>query len=145
MRASLLARLGSAAAIATIAVSGVVMGAGTAYAGAKTDATYLHLNNKVVAHAKHHTDTISGVLKADRKGVSGETVTLFTWSQKHKSFVSTGLTATTGSDGTFSFTIAAPAKTSHYEAKFAGDTTSNPHLRKSHSNVITITVTHHHK
>jgi hypothetical protein len=145
MGASLLARLGSAAAIATLAVSGIVLGAGTAYAGGKADATYLHLNAKVVAHAKHHTDTISGTLKADRKGVSGETVTLFTWSRKHKSFMSTGLTATTGSDGTFSFTIAAPTRTSKFEAKFAGDTTTSPQLRKSHSNVITITVRHHHK
>ena len=144
MRASLLARFGSAAAIATLAVSGVVMGASAAYAGgkppAKADATFLHLNAKVVAHAKHHTDTISGVLKADRKGVSGETVTLFTWSRKHKSFTSTGLTATTGSDGTFSFTIAAPTRTSSYEAKFAGDKTTTPQLRRSHSNTITITV-----
>jgi hypothetical protein len=148
MRASLLARLGSAAAIATLAASGMIMGAGVANAatggkGHKADATYLHLNAKVVAHAKHHTDTISGTLKADRKGVSGETVTLFTWSRKHKSFMSTGLTATTGSDGTFSFTITAPTRTSKYEAKFAGDTTAQ--LRKSHSNVITITVRHPHK
>lgn len=106
----------------------------------KSEATFLHLNNKVVAHAKHHTDTISGVLKADRKGVTGETVTLFTWSRSHKSFVSTGLTAMTASDGTFGFTITAPARTSHYEAKFIGDTTLTPQLRKSHSNVITVTV-----
>jgi len=106
----------------------------------KVEATFLHLNNKVVAHAKHHTDTISGVLKADRKGVVGETVTLFTWSRSHKSFVSTGLTASTGTGGAFSFTITAPKRTSHYEAKFAGDKAVTPQLRKSHSNTITITV-----
>jgi len=113
--------------------------------GAKFETTFLHLNNKVVAHARHHTDTISGKLTADRKGVSGETVTLFTWSRKHKSFVSTGVTATSATDGTFSFTITAPTRTSHYEAKFAGDTAVTPHLRKSHSNTITITVAHHKK
>lgn len=50
MRASRLAWVGSAAAVA---------------AGGKppaTEATFLHLNAKVVAHVKHHTDTISGKL-----------------------------------------------------------------------------------
>jgi hypothetical protein len=144
MRASLPARLASAAAVAALAAGSVLLSAGAASAGgkppAKTEGTFLHLNNKVVAHARHHTDTIGGVLKADRKGVTGETVTLFTWSRSHKSFVSTGLTATTGSDGTFSFTITAPKRTSHYEAKFAGDKAVTPQLRRSHSNTITITV-----
>lgn len=150
MRASLAARLASAAAVATLAASGVLLAAGTASAapngkGPKFEVTFLHLNAKVVAHARHHTDTIGGVLKADRKGVTGEMVTLFTWSQRHKSFVSTGLTATTGTGGAFSFTITAPTRTSHYEAKFAGDKTTSPQLRGSHSNVITITVRHHKK
>src|SRR6185437_5006104 len=151
MRVSLAARLGSAAAISVLAASTMLVSAGAASAAgggnghAKAEATHLRLNNKAVAHAKHHTDTIGGSLSAHRKGVSGETVTLFTWSLKHKSFVSTGLTATTGTDGTFSFTIAAPARTSHYEAKFAGDTASTPQLRRSHSNTVTITVKKHHK
>ncbi|SRR5258708_22626512 len=144
MRASLSARFGSAAAVAALAAGSVLLTAGAASAATRghmpPEATFLHLNNKVVAHAKHHTDTLSGVLKADRKGVSGETITLFTWSRSHKSFVSTGLTATTASAGTFSFTITAPARTSHFEAKFAGDKTTTPQLRKSSSNVITITV-----
>ena len=146
MRVSLLARLASAAAVATLATGGVLMTAGAAsaapgtHAKPKVEVTFLHLNNKVVAHAKHHTSAISGVLTADRKGVSGETVTLFTWSRSHKSFVSTGLTATTATGGTFSFTITTPTRTSHYEAKFAGDTASSPQLRASHSNTITITV-----
>jgi phage tail sheath gpL-like len=146
MRLSLPTRLASAAAVAVLAASGVLMTAGAASAtgkGPKTEATFLHLNNKAVAHAKHHTDTISGKLTADSKGrpgVTGETVTLFTWSRKHKSFVSTGLTATTGTGGAFSFTITAPTRTSHYEAKFAGDKTVTPQLRRSHSNTITITV-----
>ena len=150
MRASALARMGSAAAIAVLAASGVLLTAGTASAAngkpkPKTEATFLHLNSKVVAHAKHHTDTISGVLKVDRKGVTGETVTLFVWSRSHKSFVSTGLTSVSGTGGAISFTIAAPTRTSSYEAKFAGDTTVTPQLRKSHSNTITITVRHHKK
>lgn len=148
MRVSLPARLASAAAVAALAAGSVLLSAGAAGAagkGPKTEATFLHLNAKVVAHAKHHTDTIGGKLTADRKGVAGETVTLFTWSRKHKSFVSTGLTATSATDGTFSFTIAAPTRTSHYEAKFAGDKTVTPVLRRSHSNTITITVRHHKK
>ena len=150
MRASLPARLASAAAVAALAVSGVLLSAGAASAspggkGPKFEVTFLHLNNKVVAHARHHTDTISGKLTADRKGVSGEAVTLFVWSRSHKSFVSTGLSATSAADGTFSFTITAPKRTSSYEAKFAGDTAVTPHLRKSHSNTITITVAHHKK
>jgi hypothetical protein len=77
---------------------------------------------------------------ARRKGVSGETVTLYVWSRSHTSFVSTGLTATTSSTGTYSFTITAPTRISSYEAKFAGDTTATPKLSKSRSNVFTITV-----
>lgn len=148
MRASLLARMGSAAAVAVLAASGVLLTVGTASAAnggkgkPKTEATFLHLNTKVVAHAKHHTDTISGKLTADRKGVTGETVTLFVWSRRHKSFVSTGLTSVSGTSGAISFTIAAPTRTSHYEAKFAGDKTVTPQLRSSHSNTITITVKH---
>ncbi len=141
MRASPLVRFGSAAAVAALSASGVLLTAGAGSAATMpAEATFLHLNSKVVAHARHHTDTLSGVLKADRKGVGGETVTLFTWSRSHRSFVSTGLIATTASNGTFSFTIAAPKRTSSFEAKFAGDTTTKPQLRKSHSNTITITV-----
>jgi hypothetical protein len=143
MRVSLPTRLASAAAVAALAAGSLLLSAGAASAagkGPKTEATFLHLNSKVVAHAKHHTDTISGKLTADRKGVSGESVTLFTWSRKHKSFVSTGLSATSAADGTFSFTITAPKRTSSYEAKFAGDKTVTPPLRKSHSNTVTITV-----
>jgi hypothetical protein len=151
MRASLSARIATAASVAAIAVGSLLLTAGAASAarpggGHKaSEATFVHLNNKVVAHAKHHTDTISGVLTARRKGVTGETVTLFFWSRSHKSFLSTGLTATTGTGGAFSFTITAPTRTSHYEAKFAGDKTSNPRLRSSHSNAITITVKKSHK
>jgi hypothetical protein len=151
MRASLSARIASAASVAAIAVGSLLLGAGAASAarpgsGHKPPAaTFLHLNNKVVAHAKHHTDTISGALTSHRKGVSGETVTLFFWSRTHKSFLSTGLTATTGTGGAFSFSITTPKRTSHYEAKFAGDKTSNPQLRSSHSNAITITVKPSHK
>lgn len=146
MRVFVPVRMGLATAIAVLATSSLVLTAGAATAappgGAKpkTEATFLHLNAKVVAHKKHHTDTVSGVLRADRKGVTGEMVTLFTWSRKHKTFVSTGLTATTGTGGAFSFTITAPTRTSHYEAKFAGDKTVSPQLRRSHSNTITITV-----
>jgi hypothetical protein len=139
--------MSSAAAVAALAASGVLLTAGVASAAttgsSRGEVTFLHLNSKVVAHARHHTDTISGVLTADRKGAGGETVTLFVWSRSHKSFVSTGLTATTGSDGTFSFTITAPTRTSSYEAKFAGDTASTPKLLKSHSNTITVTVKPH--
>lgn len=146
MRIFVPARMGLAAAVAVLATSSLLLTAGAATAapaaGAKPkiEATFLHLNAKVVAHKKHHTDTISGKLTADRKGVTGETVTLFTWSRKHKTFVSTGLTATTGTGGAFSFTITVPTRTSHYEAKFAGDKTVSPQLRRSHSNTITITV-----
>lgn len=145
MRTPVLARMGSVAAVAALAAGSMLVAAGTASAasagkGPKIEATFLHLNAKVVAHKKHHTDTISGVLRAHRKGVTGESVTLFTWSRSHKSFVSTGLTATTGTGGAFSFTITVPSRTSSYEAKFAGDKTVSPQLRRSHSNTITITV-----
>ena len=143
MRSSLAVRLGSGAAASALALAGAIALAGPADAATKPPAaTYLHLNSKVVAHARHHTDTITGKLTAHRKGVVGETVTLVSRTGKHRKW-SVVTTAATGTGGAVSFTISAPATTTQYETLFAGDATN--HLRKSHSNVITITVAKHHK
>lgn len=96
----------------------------------------------MVAHAKHHTDTIDGKLTSHRKGVAGETVTLVSRTGKHRKW-SVVTTAVTGTGGAVSFTVTGPAATTQFEAVFGGDTANS--LRKSHSNVITITVAKHHK
>lgn len=146
MRATLPARLGSGFAVTALAAGCVMASAGVATAGTThskpSAATYLHLNSKAVAHARHHTDTITGRLTSHRKGVAGETVTLKDRTGKHRRWTVVG-TAVSGTTGSLSFTIAAPGTTTQYEAVFAGDAAS--HLRKSHSNVITITVKKHHK
>jgi hypothetical protein len=148
MRATLPARLGSGIAVTALASACVVATAGVATAatsnGGKKPAatTYLHLNSKAVAHARHHTDTITGRLATRRTGVTGETVTLKDRTGKHRRWVVLS-TDVSGTKGAISFTIAAPGRTTQYEAVFAGDTTRN--LRKSHSNVITITVRKHSK
>jgi hypothetical protein len=143
MRASMPARIGTLVGASVLAAASTVAMTGVASAAAKPPAaTFLHLNNKVVAHAKHHTDAIAGVLTSRRKGVSGETVTLMSRTGKHRKWA-TVTTATSGTGGSVSFTIAAPSTTTQYEALFAGDATN--HLRKSRSNIITVTVTKHHK
>lgn len=146
MRASLRPWLRSGAA-AVVAAACMTATAGVAAAAADhgtqpPTATFLHLNNKVVAHAKHHTDTLTGTLTARRKGVSGETVTLESRTGKHRKWAAV-TTAVSGTGGSLSFTIAAPATSTQYKVVFAGDATA--HLRKSGSNIIIITVRKHHK
>ena len=137
-RASVLSRAVPAAAAAAVAVGGVLATAGAASAapgghGHAKLATTLHISNKPVAHNHHHSDVLTGVLKSHRKGVAGEAITLESRTGAHRKWAVAG-SGTTGADGSVSFTIAAPAKTTQFEMVFAGDSTH----RKSHSNVITI-------
>src|SRR5215472_3172658 len=77
-RASLLARAGSAAAVAVLAGGGVVATATAADAashGHALHATTLSIKNKAIAHNHHHADAVTGVLRSRRKPVAGETVT----------------------------------------------------------------------
>lgn len=135
--ASLPARVGSAAAVAILATGGALVtataaGAATGHPKAKPQETTLSIKNKAIAHGKHHADAITGVLSSHRKGVAGATITLDSRSGKKPRWAVVG-TATTGSNGSATFTVAPTVKT-QYKLVFAG--TSG--LSKSHSNVITL-------
>jgi hypothetical protein len=136
VRASLLARAGSAIAVAALATGGVAAAAGAASAAAGHGhaklPTTLHISNKVVAH-HHHADALTGVLRSHRKAVAAETITLQDRAGAHRKWVVVG-TGTTGADGSVTFTIASPTKKTQFEMVFAGDST----YRKSHSNVISL-------
>jgi len=133
VRASLLARASSVAAVAALAGGGVLFasGAASAAAGQAKAPTTLHLSNKVIAHNHHHADAFTGVLRSHRKGLAAETVTLEGRAGTHRKWVAIA-TGTTGSDGSVTFTVALPTKKTQFEMVFAGDSTH----RKSHSNVV---------
>ncbi len=138
-RASLLSRVGPVIAAGVLAAGGMLAAAGAASAatpgshGHAKLATTLHISNKAVARNHHHADMLTGVLRSHRKGVASETVTLVSRAGAHRKWAAVS-SGTTGADGSVSFTVAAPAKTTQFEMVFAGDTGH----RKSHSNVITI-------
>jgi hypothetical protein len=135
MRKSLPMRAGSAAAVAILATGGVLASttaAGAAAKHAKLEATSLSIKNKPIAKGKHHSDAVSGVLRHRHTPIAGETITLDSRTGKKPRWAAVG-TATTGSNGAVSFTVAPTAKT-QYKLVFAGDST----YRKSHSNVITL-------
>lgn len=135
VRASLLARASSVAAVAALAGGGVLFASGAASAatghGHAKAPTTLHMSNKVVAHNHHHADAFTGVLRSHRKGVAAETVTLEGRAGTHRKWVAIA-TGTTGSDGSVTFTVALPSTKTQFEMVFAGDSTH----RKSHSNVV---------
>ena len=136
MKASLLTRFGSAAAVAVLAAGGAMATATAASAAShpkpKLDATKLSIKNKVIAHSKHHVDSITGVLRDGKTGVANETITLDSRTGK-KPHWTVAATMTTGADGSVTFTGTVTAKT-QFKLVFAGDST----YRKSHSNVITL-------
>ena len=96
------------------------------------DVTKLSISNKVIAHGKHHGDTVTGVLTDEGTGVANEKVTLEARSgvKPRWTVVATG---TTDSTGTVGFTVSPKVKT-QYELVFAGDST----FKASESNVITL-------
>ena len=134
-RASLLARAGSAAAVAILASGGVLATSAAADAASHGHAlkpTTLSIKNKAIAHGKHHADAVTGVLKSHRTAVAGETVTLDSRTGKKPRWVVAG-TGTTGTNGSVTITVAPTTKT-QYKLVFGGDST----YRKSHSNTITL-------
>ena len=137
-RPSVLARVGSAAAVAVLAGGGVMATATAASAAGhpkpKVDATTLSIKNKPIAHSKHHASSITGVLRDEHTRLAGESVTLESRTGKKPRWVA-GPSMTTGTDGSVSFTVAPTART-QYKLVFAGDTTN--HYGDSHSNVITL-------
>ena len=138
MQASLRTRLGSAAAVAVLAAGGAMATATAASAAGhpkpnpKLDATTLSIKNKVIAHGRHHADSITGVLRDERTGVANEKVTLDSRAGKKRRWAVVG-TGTTGADGSVTFTVA-PTTRTQFKLVFGGDST----FRKSASNVITL-------
>ncbi|HVB41945.1 MAG TPA: hypothetical protein VNF47_04475 [Streptosporangiaceae bacterium] len=136
---SLLVRLGSAATVAALATTGVMAAstaAGAATRPAKT--THIFIANKVVAHAGHRVDKITGFLRLlakPRTPLAGEPVWLESRTGSKWVVVGT-LPGTTDSTGHVTFLIGMPTKTTHYRMVFKGD--SKLHYRPSLSNVITV-------
>jgi hypothetical protein len=135
IRTSLPTRLGSAAAVAVLA-TGTLMATATAASAAKGHVkaapTTLSIRNKVVAHARHHADALTGVLRSHRKGLTDEAVTLEARTGKKPRWAALG-TGMTGAGGAVTFTVDPTTKT-QYKLVFAG----NASYRKSHSDVITL-------
>jgi len=142
----LLARVGSAAAVAVLAGGGVVAtataaGASTGHHPTALKATTLSIRNKLIAikHGRHHADHVTGVLRSRRHGLGGEMVTLDSRTGKHRrwTMVATSTTASTASSagpvGSVSFNVR-PTTRTQYKLVFA---TAKPY-RGSHSNVITL-------
>src|SRR5260370_13462665 len=98
VRASLLARAGSAAAVAVLATGGVLATVAAAGASVAKLPTTLHISNKVVARNHHRADAVTGVLRSDRKPVAAEKITLEGRAGVHRKWVviTTGTTATNG-------------------------------------------------
>jgi hypothetical protein len=135
IRASLLTRVGSAAAVAVLATGGVMATATAASAASghkPLDVTSLSIKNKPIAHGKHHADALTGVLRDGKTGVAGEMITLDSRTGKKPRWAAVA-TGTTGAGGSVTFTVAPTART-QFKMVFAGDST----FRKSHSNVITL-------
>jgi hypothetical protein len=141
MQASLRTRFGSAAAVAVLAGGGAMATATAASAAGHPqphkplDATTLSIKNKVIAHATGHhhaVSSITGVLRDERTGVAGETITLDSRTGKKPRWTAVA-TGTTDANGAVSFTVS-PATRTQFKLVFAGDSS----FRKSASNVITI-------
>jgi len=119
----------------TVLAAGGIMATATVVSAApqpKLHVTKLSISNKVVAHAKHHVDAVTGVLSSGGTGVTDETVALEArmgvaprWE-----VVATG---TTGTGGAVTFTITPKVKT-QFKYVFAGQGS----YRASHSNVVTL-------
>ena len=129
------ARAAAAVAVATLTAGGIIAAATAVNAAPhpKPDATRLSISNKVIAHARHHVDALTGVLSSDGTGVAHETVALearMGVTPRWK-VVDTG---TTGTNGAITFTLVTPKVKTQFKLVFAGDST----YRASHSNVITV-------
>jgi hypothetical protein len=134
IRATLPNRAAVAVAVAALTAGGIIAAANGVSAAPKPKphATRLSISNKVVAHGKHHGDTVTGVLRSDGTGVASQTVALQARSGKARRWkvVATG---PTGTSGAITFTVTPKVKT-QFEYVFAGDS----RYRASHSNVITL-------
>lgn len=140
-RVTALARFGAAAAVAAVALAGVLAPV-AASAGTKPHhgkaPTNILVNAHFVRGTHHKTDVINGQLRSKHHGVAGATITL-ECRTAHTKFASAG-TATTDANGKVSFTVTPTVKTS-CKLVYAGDATH----RKSHSNVVVLRPAKTHK
>ncbi len=133
---ALLAKLGSAAAVAGLALTGalapVSASAATTHRVHKVP-SHLFVRDHAVPKTGHKSDVIVGLLRSRGHGLKGETVSLWSRTAKMK-FAMVG-SATTGNHGLVRFTVT-PAARTHYVLVFKGDVRH----RHTHSAVIVLRV-----
>jgi hypothetical protein len=132
MRASVLTRAGSVAAIAAIATSGAVVTAGAASATthARRLPTHLSIAKHPVVEHHHHATVISGVLRSRRFPLRGKTV--FLDRKKGTKWVVVGHERTNRHGGV-AFVVR-PKVTAKFALSFKG----NANFRPSHSRVVIV-------
>lgn len=139
-RVAALARFSAGAAVAAVAIAGVLAPA-AASAGTKHHSkapTNILVNAHHVRGTHKKTDVINGELRSKHHGLAGEMITL-ECRTAHTKFAAVG-TATTDANGHVSFTVTPTVKTG-CKLVFAGDATH----RKSHSEVVILRPAKHHK
>src|SRR5579875_891629 len=127
IRASLLTRVGAAAAIAAIGGTGV----SAAAVHHRRMPTMLTIRNRYIAFHHHHADLITGVLRSHRRPLPGETVYLESRTGGRRFAVVAS--QVTGAHGQVSFPVAPKVRT-QYELLFKGDAAYRP----SRSVVVTL-------
>ncbi len=134
-RVSILARFGSAAAVAGLALAGalapVSASAATAHHAHHRLSSHLFIRDHAVPKTGHKSDAIIGLLRSHGHGLAGRTVTLFS-RMAHAKFAAVG-SAKTGKHGAVKFTVTPTART-HYVLVFKG----GPKFRGSHSAVVVL-------
>ncbi|SRR5579875_999 len=133
IRASLLTRVGAAAAIAAIGGTGVMAAAPASAAAVhhRRMPTMLTIRNRYIAFHHHHADLITGVLRSHRRPLPGETVYLESRTGGRRFAVVAS--QVTGAHGQVSFPVAPKVRT-QYELLFKGDAAYRP----SRSVVVTL-------
>lgn len=123
-RVSALARFGSAAAVAAVAVAGALApvtaanAAGTRHHKAPT---HLFVLAHFVRGSHHKSDVINGLLRSRRHGLAGETIVLESRTAHQRKFGVVG-SMITNAHGLVSFTVTPTGRT-FYKLVFAGDAT----------------------
>ena len=132
-RVSVLARFGSATAVAAVAVAGALAPVTAANAAGPHHkaATVLFVRAHFVRGSHHKSDVINGLLRSRRHGLAGETIVLESRTAHHKWGVASS--AKTNAHGLVGFTVT-PVGRTFYKLVFAGDATH----RASHSAVIVL-------
>jgi len=118
-----------------------LMGAASAK-GQPTHLSRTHLTIKSASVRVTQTDkykaTITGTLRSHHAGVANETITLNERHNSSHAWAATGQTATTDANGKVVITLTQTNVREQYQLVFAGDTTSTPGYKASHSGVVTV-------